>query len=224
MEKVLIDNRPIITLKGTSALNVGETKRWLTPGPHFLELGLNNTLGQGWLRIEVAGPGQDNFENIRMEQISWLELGNIKDWLNIVSYLKYFFHLGFLGLMLMGIVVFFRQKKLYQGALYSQGSILKKIPIDVYLFLFLSLIFSFLWTRLRFVINPDCNIATLIDLTNGNACIPFQYRVLVPSLVYLISEKLDFNYLSTLYFYKFFEFISIFSLIYCLPPLSDFFL
>jgi hypothetical protein len=199
--KVSIDNRPIITLTGISVLNVGEVNQWLSAGPHFLELRLNNILNQGWLRIEVAEPGQDSYKNLKKEQISWLELGNIETWLDVVSCGEFFCLLGFLGLMLMGIAVF------------MQGYILKKNSIDGFLFLLLSLIFSFFWTQLRFDLINECKHATLIDLMNGNACIPFQYRFLVPSIVYLISEKLGFHYINTINFYKFFEFISIFSLV-----------
>jgi hypothetical protein len=94
-----------------------------------------------------------------------------------------------------------------------RGYVLKRNSIDFFLFFLLSLIFSFSFTQLRFALINECKHATLIDLMNGNACIPFQYRCLVPSIVYLISEKLGFNYINTISFYKFFEFISIFSLV-----------
>jgi hypothetical protein len=107
--KVSIDNRPIITLIGISPNNVGETKQWLSDGPHFLELHLNNILNQGWLRVEVAEPGRAGYEDLKMEQISWLELGNIEVWLNTVSWGKNFCLLGSLGLLLIWLVVFFRR-------------------------------------------------------------------------------------------------------------------
>jgi hypothetical protein len=211
--KVSIDNRPIITLIGISPNNVGETKQWLSAGPHFLELRLNNILNQGWLRIEVAEPDQAGYENLRREQLSWLELGNIETWLDVVFWGEFFCLLGSLGLILKCIAVFIRLRKLSHKALFVQGDLLNKSSKDVFLFLLLSLILSFSWAQLRFAWNPEYERATLINLTNGKACIPFQYRILVPSIVYLISEKLGFHYINTIYFYKFFEFISIFSLV-----------
>lgn len=98
--KIIIDNHPVITLTGISPMNVGETRQWLSQGQHFLELRLNNTLSQGWLKIEVAGPGQDSYENLRKEQISWLELGNIVTWLDLVFWGKSIGLLGFLGCFL----------------------------------------------------------------------------------------------------------------------------
>ena len=118
--KVLIDNRPIITLKGTSPLNVGETKQWLTPGPHFLELDLNNELGQGWLRIEVARPGQANYSSLSTEELSYLELGNISTWLEVVSWGEYLCFLGFLGLILLWVGLFYFRRR--QGKLFPNRS------------------------------------------------------------------------------------------------------
>jgi hypothetical protein len=108
--KVLIDNRPIITLRGISPRNVGETKQWLTPGPHFLELRLNNILGKGWLKIEVAGPGQGGYESLKREQISWLEFGNIETWLDFVYWGKFISLLGFLGCFLFWLWVNIRRR------------------------------------------------------------------------------------------------------------------
>src|SRR4030042_2130053 len=106
---MLIDNRPIITLFGINAQNVGETTQWLTPGPHFLELRLDNILNQGWLRIEVAEPGQASYSFMSTDELSYLELGNIETWLDIVSWGKSFCLLGSLGLLLIWTVVFFRR-------------------------------------------------------------------------------------------------------------------
>ena len=120
--KVLIDSRPVITLKGTSPLNVGETKTWLTPGPHFLELRLNNELGQGWLRIEVAGPGQSIYRTLSVDELSYLELGNITTWLDVVSWGEYLCFLGFLGLTLLWLGRFYfrrRQGKLFPNRLWA---------------------------------------------------------------------------------------------------------
>ena len=69
--KVLIDNHPIITLRDISPLNVGETKQWLAPGPHFMEIGLNNIIGKGWLKIEVAGPGQPDYSPLSIDELSY---------------------------------------------------------------------------------------------------------------------------------------------------------
>ncbi len=55
--KVSIDDRPVIVLEGLSPNNVGETKTWLTPGPHFLELHLNNGPEQGMAENRGKGPG-----------------------------------------------------------------------------------------------------------------------------------------------------------------------
>ncbi|MGA3085033.1 MAG: hypothetical protein ABSE95_09570 [Thermodesulfobacteriota bacterium] len=118
--KVLIDNRPIITLRSIRPWNVGETKQWLTPGPHFLELNLNNELGQGWLRIEVAGPGQADYSSLSTDELSYLELGNIKTWLEVVSWGEYLCFLGFLGLILLWVgLLYFRRR---QGNLFPNRS------------------------------------------------------------------------------------------------------
>ena len=61
--------------------------------------------------------------------------------------------------------------------------------------------------------------ATLLQLTNGSADKPFQYRVLIPWAVRIISSKLNENYL--LYFYI--EFIFIFFLIIVYRYLLSFF-
>ena len=119
---ILIDNRPIVTLKGTSPLNAGETKQWLTPGPHLLELDLNNELGQGWLRIEVAGPGQTNYTSLSSDELSYLELGNISTWLAVVSWGEYLCFLGFLGLTLLWVGLFYfrrRPGKLFPNRLWK---------------------------------------------------------------------------------------------------------
>jgi hypothetical protein len=105
--KVLIDSRPVITLKGISPHNVGETKQWLTPGPHFLELQLNNELGQGWLKIEVTEPGQTHYSPLRTNELSYLELGNIETWLGVVFWGEYLCLLGFLGLGLLWLGLFY---------------------------------------------------------------------------------------------------------------------
>jgi hypothetical protein len=118
--KILIDNRPIIILKGTNSLNVGETKQWLTPGPHFLELDLNNELGQGWLKIEVARPGQANYSPLNTEELSYLELGNISTWLEVVSWGEYLCFLGFLGLILLWVGLFYFRRR--QGKLFPNRS------------------------------------------------------------------------------------------------------
>jgi len=108
--KVLLDNRPIITLKGVSALNVGEIKVWLTPGPHFLELRLFNGPEKGWLRIEVAGPGQANYNFLNTNELSFLELGNIETWIAIVFWGENFCLLGILGLISLWVWFYFRRR------------------------------------------------------------------------------------------------------------------
>jgi len=130
--KVSIDNRPIITLTGISVLNVGEVNQWLSAGPHFLELRLNNILNQGWLRIEVAEPGQAGYENLKKEQLSWLELGNIETWLDVVSCVRFFCLLGFLGLMLKGTAVFFRLRTTAPGFLPKKVPKLSSKPKRIY--------------------------------------------------------------------------------------------
>ena len=122
--KVLIDNRSIISLIGISPKNVGEARQWLAPGPHFLELRLNNILGVGWLKIEVAGPGQANYTPLSTDELSFLELGNIETWLNVVFWGKIFSFLGFLGLGLLGLRFSFRQ-----GAMISAKQESEKISV-----------------------------------------------------------------------------------------------
>jgi hypothetical protein len=111
--KVVIDNHPVITLIGISFRNIGETSRWLSPGPHFLKLQLNNILDQGWLKIEVTAPDQYHYSPLSTNELSYLELGNINTWLDLVFWGKFIGLLGFLGLLLIWIVVFFRLRKSY---------------------------------------------------------------------------------------------------------------
>jgi len=140
--KVLIDNRPVITLIGISPRNIGETKTWLTPGPHFLELRLNNILGEGWLKIEVAGPGQDGYDNLNSEQISWLELGNIETWLDLVYWGKFVGLLGFLGCLLLWLLVYIRRRS---GKQIHKQDVLKikdlEKPLPSYFLLWVALFF-----------------------------------------------------------------------------------
>ncbi|MGC1403176.1 MAG: hypothetical protein WA974_09640 [Thermodesulfobacteriota bacterium] len=105
--KVLLDSRPVIILKGISPQNVGETKQWLISGPHLLELRLNNELGQGWLKIETAGPNQTNYSSLSTNELSFLDLGNIETWLSIVFWGEYLCFLGFLGLSLLWLGLFY---------------------------------------------------------------------------------------------------------------------
>jgi len=140
--KVLIDNRPVITLIGISPRNIGETKQWLLPGPHFLELRLNNILGEGWLKIEMAGPGQDSYENLKREQISWLELGNIETWLDIVFWGKSFSLLGFLGFILLGVRFYFhRWIRIFLLKKDAEKTGVAEKPIPSYFLLWISLFF-----------------------------------------------------------------------------------
>jgi hypothetical protein len=104
---VLIDSRPIITLEGISPNNVGETKKWLTTGPHFLELRLNNGPGSGWLRMEVIKPGRTSYESLPAGELSFPELGNIDSWLKIVTWGEYLGLALFLGFGLLGLGRFY---------------------------------------------------------------------------------------------------------------------
>ena len=123
--KVLIDGRPLITLEGISASNIGETQKWLTPGWHFLGLNLNNSVGKGWLQIEVAGPGKlkehslernetiwswaypTESKSLSLTELSYLELENIELWLKGVYWGEYLCLLGFLGLILIWLGKFY---------------------------------------------------------------------------------------------------------------------
>ena len=107
--KVLIDSRPVIILKGVSPQNVGETKQWLSPGPHLLELRLNNELGQGWLKIETAGPNQTNYSPLSTNELSYPDIGNIETLLDVIFWGKSFCLLGFLGLGLLWVRFYFHQ-------------------------------------------------------------------------------------------------------------------
>ena len=105
--KVLIDSRPVITMKGLPAFNVWEAKTWLAPGPHFLELRLSNNLRMGWLRMDVAGPGQANYSPLSSNELSFLPLGNVETWVGIVFWGEYLCFLGFLGLFLLWFGLFY---------------------------------------------------------------------------------------------------------------------
>jgi hypothetical protein len=106
--KLKIDNRTIITLRGISPNNQGEAKHWLTPGPHFLELHLNNILEKGWLNIEVAGPGQgDLYSPLNIQELSFLELRNINFWVNTIIWGEYLCFLGFLGLIVFWLGIYY---------------------------------------------------------------------------------------------------------------------
>lgn len=87
-----------------------------------------------------------------------------------------------------------------------------KIKSCLYLFLFLIyvIIFSYYFTCLRCT-KPQYERATLVQLTNGSAWKPYQYRALIPWTVRIISSKFYGNYL--IYFYRYTEFIFIFFLI-----------
>ncbi len=120
---VLIDSRPVITLKGRNALISGETQKWLGPGPHFLELRLKNKCQPGGIRLEASGPGQlsktalENYEPkwsyppknnaLRVDDLSYPELGNIETWLGVVRWGEYFCLLGFLSLGLLWLARFY---------------------------------------------------------------------------------------------------------------------
>jgi hypothetical protein len=140
--KVLIDNKPIITLRGISPRNVGEAKQWLTPGPHFLELHLNNILNQGWLKIEVAGPGQAGYSSLSTNELSFLEIGNIETWLDVVFWGEYFCLLGFLGLSLLWVRFYFHHRanmlSLKQEAMKTPA---QEKPIPSYFILWAGLFF-----------------------------------------------------------------------------------
>jgi hypothetical protein len=94
--QILIDDLPVLTLTGISAFNTGEAKQWLSAGPHFLELRLNNLLLKGWLKMEVAEPGQTVFSPLRSGELSFLELRNTKTWLDMVGGIKIICLFGFL--------------------------------------------------------------------------------------------------------------------------------
>ena len=99
---MFIDGRPIIALEGVSAHNFGETQKWLTSGRH-LGVGLNNSLGKGWLKVEVAGPGNsetstergsdplrswffsDQSQPLSLTKLSYPELENIELWLKVFT-------------------------------------------------------------------------------------------------------------------------------------------
>ena len=112
---VLIDSRPIIALRDLNTRPSGETQKWLSPGPHLLELRLRNRCQPGWLRIEAGGPGQINKASLEAHEPQWsypeggqalrpndlnvLELGNIETWLAIIHWGEY---LCLLGILLSG--------------------------------------------------------------------------------------------------------------------------
>jgi hypothetical protein len=123
--KVFIDGRPIITLEGVSANNVGETQKWLTSGRHFLGLGLNNSLGKGWLKVEVSGPGElreysleknetlwswvypTESKPLSVTELSYLDSDHIELWLKAVYWGEYLCLLGFLGSTLLWLGKFY---------------------------------------------------------------------------------------------------------------------
>ncbi|HMK65737.1 MAG TPA: hypothetical protein VK564_08065, partial [Thermodesulfobacteriota bacterium] len=107
--EIKIDNRSIMALRGINALNKGEAKLWLSPGPHFLELHLRNVYEKGWLKIEVAEPGQTHYALLIANQLSYPDLGNIETCLDIVSWGKFFAILGIITSVLGGVRFFFHR-------------------------------------------------------------------------------------------------------------------
>jgi hypothetical protein len=108
---IFIDRHPIISLEGVSALNAGVAKKWLTAGPHFLELRLHNGPAKGWLKFEVARPGRINYESLSSGELSYMEFGSITAWLKALYWGEYFCLLVFLGLSLFCLgYYFFRQR------------------------------------------------------------------------------------------------------------------
>jgi len=105
--QVLVDNRPVLILKGLSSRNIGETKLWLTPGPHLLEMHLNNEIGQGWLSLEVARPGPAPYQSLSLSELNYIDLGNLQTWLAIVFWGEYLCLLGCFGLGLLWLVLMY---------------------------------------------------------------------------------------------------------------------
>ncbi len=115
---LLVDSRPIISLPDLNSWSSGETQKWLSPGPHLLELRLRNRCQPAWLRIEADGPGQINKASLEAYEPQWsypeggqalrpndinvLDLGNIEAWLTIVHGGEY---LCLLGILLSGGLV-----------------------------------------------------------------------------------------------------------------------
>ncbi len=78
------------------------------------------------------------------------------------------------------------------------------------LFFIFAAIISYDYTLIRFALNQQYLRARLADLVNGTAAVPFQYRVLAPGLVNLLTRAhLPFPpFDSPLHLFQLFEFLS----------------
>lgn len=79
-----LDGLPVVRLSGTSSHNQGEGGVYLGAGPHLLELELDNTQGQGWLRLTMREPGDGEFAPIPSSRLHRLDLGNAELWLALL--------------------------------------------------------------------------------------------------------------------------------------------
>ncbi|MBI5524398.1 MAG: hypothetical protein HY910_17370 [Desulfarculus sp.] len=96
-----LDRRLLVDLPArASDLNTGEASVSLEAGPHFLQVELTNLEGQGWLRLWVRPPGQEQWQPLASEHLRPPDLGNLELWLSLVVWLEGLCLWGILGALL----------------------------------------------------------------------------------------------------------------------------
>jgi hypothetical protein len=114
--EILIDNQPIISLRGISPKNVGEVEKWLTPGLHFLELQLNNIYEKGWLTVDVGKPGEFKYAPLNINEISFPDIGNLETLLEVVFWGKSFSLFTCIGFCLFWVRSIVKRREVLKSA------------------------------------------------------------------------------------------------------------
>ena len=176
--QVVIDDRSIIVLKGISALNQGEEYIGLDRGQHFLGVHLRNRPVKGWLKIEVLKPGQPVYQPLDIKDLSFLRLGNIGTWLQMVYWAKIF---CFAGCILFGLLGF------------GFSGLFKKYSLRKILLVLTSAVLLSLYTVHVHVASlsdffPTGQVRRHLNVIQGMSIDPWQYRILTH---YLLEEIIE---------------------------------
>jgi hypothetical protein len=100
-----LDRKEIISLRGMNDFNAGQAEILLEPGPHLLEIRLNNIEGRGWLRLLMQGPGEREFHPLPAAQLRPINLGNLETWLRLAGWVETFSRWGLILLFGMTFVL-----------------------------------------------------------------------------------------------------------------------